>query len=482
MESNLKHFVKIDLPHYGHGTFYLDKVEGGFFQSLPLLVYFIMHDKGIFKELLTSKQFAALIKLIKKDKHSIYRIDESDPEFDEEKVEILKQLEYDSCAYVLYRLKLKAYNINQGFVEMFSIEEVGEKYFEANLSSKKFNENILKDVYLKLILFELNEIINGIADHSESDNSSLEEAIDKVKSKRDHLILYTDIPKRFHNNIDLLKAVINESVFELPEEVYKHKEALIHAMNIKLTEKGKYFKFDFDKLDNSLRDDFDVVHKSIQLNPLNLKYFSSRLKDSEQTAISALEKDGTALEYVSERLKQNKDIVSVAFKQNGHAFMFVADYFGDDEEMFLFAQQNLGMIFSSMLLDDEYVGILYFASDRLKDSEELVISAISSGASFKFVSPRLKNDMNFISNLFKTIHEKYKQKKDSHLQDYLNDEIEEFFDDELDDYFYESKSEIYLDILNCLDKSILKDKSFVLKLVSIDPIINDFIPKKYRAS
>lgn len=424
MESIFNHYVKIDLPRYGFGTFYLDKVEGGYAQSLPLLIHFIIHANGIYKELLTKSQYANLVKLINEDKNCIYKIDDDGPDFNEENVELLKQLEYDSCKFVLFKLKQKGYKLNEAFIDMFAIDNSDELFFSRILLNDNIDDKILKEKYLKIIILELNEIINGLLNYSELDE----------------LIIDDSIKKQNHNDTDM------------------------------------FLRFGFDKLTDIPIEDYDEVIKAIQIKPLNLRHFSFKVRDSEKIVELALEKDGTAVEYISERLKQNKEIVKIALKQNGNAFMFVSEYFGDDEELFLFALRNQGQIFSSMLIGDEYVGILFFASDRLKDSDDLVIEAISSGENFEFASSRLKSDKIFIRNLIAAISKKFKEKNEA----YIIEENCDYSEDDTIDYFADDKHVIYYNVFTNIDNSLKKDKAFIIELINLDPYLIEVIPKKYR--
>ena len=434
--------IKVSLPQYGCGTFYLHKIDGSYFQSLQQLIYYIMVDVGIYNELLTKDQLKVLHKLIKKDPRSIYKMNEDDKDYSEEIYELIQTLEYESCAYVGYRLDKKGYILNEDFIDQYPEKNLNKKYLNETISKIAFDKKDQKDKYIKSIFIVLDKILQKLIDQNSNDSISLEQVLNEISQKGRDLNFMTEIPKKYFNNVEVLLAAIknNCSIGELPKGALDIKEIVMFLLSNNLLSSNLEF------LSDSFKDDKEIAEQALKNNGSNIKYFSENIKNDYEIAKIAVEKDGTYISYVSEELKKNREFVKIALKQNGYAFMDVSDYYADDREMLLFALKNLGTIYSYMLQNDEYVGLICFASDRLKDDEEIVIEASKEDMkAFQYASKRLKSDKSFI---FKLLSEISKYSKN-------NPEYDEL------DYFIDF-------IFKTIDKTYKTDKDFFLKLVKID--------------
>ena len=121
-------------------------------------------------------------------------------------------------------------------------------------------------------------------------------------------------------------------------------------------------------------DDKDVVMVAVAKKPHNLRFASDRLKDDEDVVLLAISKDGMCIQYASPRLKMKKDIaiISIDNVEPIHYFgkcmtplEYLPEEICDDKDVVIEAVKQSYMA-------------LKFASDRLKDDDEVVEIARSN--------------------------------------------------------------------------------------------------------
>ena len=65
-------------PGYGYDKFFLNWIFGGYDMSLQSLIYYIMYEEGLYKEILNERQYADLEKVIENYPEAIYSLEEDD--------------------------------------------------------------------------------------------------------------------------------------------------------------------------------------------------------------------------------------------------------------------------------------------------------------------------------------------------------------------------------------------------------------------
>jgi len=382
-------------------------------------------------------------------------MEEDKKDYDENKNDLIKSLEYETIVYVGYRLELKGFDLSEYFKDQYPSSNIDKKYLHINVSQIKFNLKNQKDKFLKIILSELDKIINKVVDLNLIQNLSIEEVLEIIGKKGPDLNFYLDVPKKYHANKQIIISAINNDCYPCDEFSY-HMDSK-EILNL-LFEKDKFYKIDFNELSDVLKDDYDIALKAITKNASNINCFSERLKNNHELIKIALQKDASIFDNFNEEFKKDREIVKIALKQNGYVFIFVSKYFENDKEMFLLAIQNLRILYSNMVYNDEYMGMLFYASDTLKDNEEVVLEAVKYDYdSVKFISARLKNDVDFIINM---IVEKVK----------FDIKNEEEYD--LDSFYYT--------VFKNLDSSLKSKKELFLKIVKIDTSILNFATSKIK--
>ena len=74
-----------------------------------------------------------------------------------------------------------------------------------------------------------------------------------------------------------------------------------------------------------LKNDEEIVLKSVKHWPQSLQHASERLRDNKRVVLQAVKVDGLALKYASDRLKSDKKIVLAAIANNKAAIRCVPD-------------------------------------------------------------------------------------------------------------------------------------------------------------
>ena len=200
-------------------------------------------------------------------------------------------------------------------------------------------------------------------------------------------------------------------------------------------------------MDSSFQDDKELALESVKINGLSIGGFSERLKNDLDIAIAALKNDEKSYEFIGDKIKKDEKFVMAAKQENLDLEYIeetientknVIDYLfhGDlsinekeDIDDIYSDNYNIGMyglekseydILSDVRWNKnndlsklseldwnnkEFVlkaikmsaAFLEYASDRLKDDEDLVLYAVNQyGESFQFASDRLKDDRNFV--------------------------------------------------------------------------------------
>ena len=92
-------------------------------------------------------------------------------------------------------------------------------------------------------------------------------------------------------------------------------------------------KITYDKLDNILRADKEIVLEAIRHESFVYYDVPEILKDDREIVLASLKKYGLMLEFVSDKLKKDREIVFTAVKQCGFALKYADKIFKEDKEI-----------------------------------------------------------------------------------------------------------------------------------------------------
>lgn len=154
-------------------------------------------------------------------------------------------------------------------------------------------------------------------------------------------------------------------------------------------ENGKYDQ-DFDDLTD--KNDKELVLKAVQRSHRAqcLQFASDTLRDDNEVVYYAARQDGRAMQYASERLRNDKDFLKAIMSIPRHFYIVrYASKLLDDEDFIL-----------EIATEFENAGVLEFASDRLKNSKELVVKVLVAvhgvGYNLKVASSELQDDKEVV--------------------------------------------------------------------------------------
>ncbi|EFC44800.1 predicted protein [Naegleria gruberi] len=142
--------------------------------------------------------------------------------------------------------------------------------------------------------------------------------------------------------------------------------------------------FIYNNSNDVIRNDREVVLRSVKRLGSMLGVASDRLKDDREIVITAVKQDGESLRYANERFRSDREIVLAAVKTAGLAY--VHESLRNDREIVELAISHCGSFLSG-------------ASEEMKKDREIVMKAISTssqGCAFQYVSRELKLDKKFV--------------------------------------------------------------------------------------
>jgi hypothetical protein len=200
----------------------------------------------------------------------------------------------------------------------------------------------------------------------------------------------------------------------------------------------------------------DEAYKKMRFNPYSLENMNDELKDDKQLALRILQITGVPFEFLSERLRSDKELATLAIKKEqfmgyflgqqllndkdfiltvicGPLYGRLSEKLQEDEEICLKAVEstkgailrsevplsvrgNKEIIMSGVFYDGK---IIEFASNELKDDEEVALMAIESNyQAFTMISERLQNTESII---FKMVDNYFESTVGLISEDYIKD-------------------------------------------------------------
>jgi hypothetical protein len=239
---------------------------------------------------------------------------------------------------------------------------------------------------------------------------TLHEIIDIIKEKGYALNFLIDIPESYQDNIEVIKAIIENGGLDyesLPISAKENKEIL----KLIIEDNGYYFK----KFPEWAKDDEDIVLIAVSNHSNTFEHVSERLRKNRDIVLTALTKEPTfdTIKYVADQELQNDlDILKLAVKGHSQAFEYIPDQWKSNPEL-IDIILNLKISSSSFKhLPVEYRdnkdiaikainddgGCFEYLTDRLRDDEELAIMAVKvRGRYLEYASDRIKSDKNIVT-------------------------------------------------------------------------------------
>jgi hypothetical protein len=176
-------------------------------------------------------------------------------------------------------------------------------------------------------------------------------------------------------------------------------------------------------LNDSSKDNEDIVIIAIQNNPKCFEYISERLRNKKEIIMICIEKlklykykynnilcmtsyinrndkeivlplmeiDGGDIRYVSYELAMDKQVVITAIKNDPSIYKYINKSFLNDKEVIMLCLKNYEYD------EDNFKNFLEYLNDDFKDDKEIVMASVKKcGLNFIYASNRLRNDKQVV--------------------------------------------------------------------------------------
>lgn len=166
----------------------------------------------------------------------------------------------------------------------------------------------------------------------------------------------------------VLESAKNGSVInEIPPKIAKNKELIIETLN--------YSVIFYQNASEDLKNDLDIVHKAVLLDPYSFQSSSEKCKSDKDLCKEALIRNGNLLEFVSEELKNDRNLVKIAVKQSGESLKFAGQKFRGDKEIVMLSliEYSTPIAYvSEDLLKDKEIAKLAIENDKFTENREFI--------------------------------------------------------------------------------------------------------------
>ena len=86
--------------------------------------------------------------------------------------------------------------------------------------------------------------------------------------------------------------------------------------------------------------DMEVVREAVQINPTNLYYASTEIRNDPEYALELIRQDGLNLRFFDAAIRTNRTIVLEAIRKNGLALQYALELQEDEEMVRIAFDQN----------------------------------------------------------------------------------------------------------------------------------------------
>lgn len=206
-----------------------------------------------------------------------------------------------------------------------------------------------------------------------------------------------------------------------------------------------------------LRDDKEIVLKSIEKNPENFVYVSDKLKDDKELVLATIKIDKCFFHYASNRLKDDKEVVLEAIDGYIYNLGDISDRLKEDEEVLkkIFSCYSLGECFE-------------FLTARYKSNKDLALKAIKSNReNIKYALEYFINDKEFLLEAIKIDRICCVEALEK-----LNVKVE---NPEIALKLFDKNKDIFCNSYKVVSEQLFENKAFVLDLVKQSPYALEYV-------
>lgn len=201
--------------------------------------------------------------------------------------------------------------------QQFNIQDKNELQYMLRSDHRNFKSipkhiRNSKDFAIKALSYNIK--IFGLLD------TSLQNDLDIIKilvKKRPASIL--DLDNSYRNNKELILLAITSN----PNAIQYASERLKGDAEVVLSSfKGLNAASAFQYASAELKNDLLFIKKAVQINGLIIQYVGKEIKKDKEISLLAVQQNGAALQYLFKKFKKDKEVILKAIQQNGDAFMF----------------------------------------------------------------------------------------------------------------------------------------------------------------
>jgi len=167
---------------------------------------------------------------------------------------------------------------------------------------------------------------------------------------------YQFMPSKLINDAEIIELVLKENRTKFnsfPKEYKNNRDFVLKAIKNHISVLLEY-------LDDSLRDDSEIVLSTIKYKAYQFQYASARLRNDEAVILKAMQicnNPEVVFSYSSEQLRSNKEFCVLALKIEWSCIKFINEQLKDDDDIILAAMET-----------SDYA--IKYASKRIKEKEE----------------------------------------------------------------------------------------------------------------
>jgi len=256
------------------------------------------------------------------------------------------------------------------------------------------NDDLLKHPKIVVHLKNTENILRLSPDSMENYNSIVKEHIRKHGIQFEH----EHVHQSLLNNEEIMKLAVQQNgcALNFASNRLKANSGIVMEA-VKQTWKALVFA------DNSLKNDRRIALKAIAGNGMALEFLSPDLKKDKDIVKTAVKANWRALKFADWSLRGNFEVAILSVSKKWEAFEFVDYHISLKPRVDELVKASIECSKQSSDGNNEGWKALEFASDRLKDDKEYILSVITSlknapsrWSALEFVSARLKDDQDVV--------------------------------------------------------------------------------------
>ena len=140
----------------------------------------------------------------------------------------------------------------------------------------------------------------------------------------------------------------------------------------------------YQRLNNELRRDIDVIKLAIQCEPSNYTELLNDDKNNKEIVLYALSVSGELLSYVDKKIAKDEDVIKAALDNNPSAFMYAPVSYRKNRELVLEGVKRNGLAYR-------------YAANQLKEDREILLAAVNNnGLALQYAPEKYKRDKEVV--------------------------------------------------------------------------------------